>query len=911
MFNLFGRKRPARSEAAAFLEYGVEAHRKGDWESARASAEQALKIEPDNPEAHYLLGLITLSRGEAAAALKHFDQALVREPDQPRHHFARGEALAAAGDFAAAAASFERAISANAADPTWWHRLGGAYIRLGQHAKAVSAFERALGAVPGDPVLLWRLGESLWHAGRTDEAVTRFGEAWRCAVALPDSGFTLSGYLVGHEDAGESEAMCRRALQGRPEHPEMRATLGLVLSRTGKVDESLSMLEATASECPDNLIAQAHYGILLRLMGRFADAAEVHQRAVALGPENVQVLTEASITLSAAGQLEAAESLLNRAIALQPESGDIHFQLGIVLRARRSLDEAELVFRRANELAGGHPGALLELSGVLVGVGRHKEAAEALFALLALNPSSAEANVNLGVALIGLGHQELGAERLRKAREIDPNNIAARINLSNHYYAAGKPSEAEKEAAGGLEIAPENRTLMLCRANALQSQGRFAESAVLIRRILAAEPEWKGPWSNLLLALNYLGESTPASLLEEHRAFGRQFTPRPLRTRASFERDATPGRRLRIGYVSPDFRNHVVGVFSEPVLRLHDRSRYEVFCYYAFTESDVVTRRFRELADIWRDIGGLTDDEAERVMLDDQLDIVVDLAGHTGHNSLPVLARRVAPVQVTWLGYPNGTGLEAMDWRITDEKADPSPVADAHHVERLYRLPETFIAYSPPSYATAVQGLPFDRQGRITFGAYNNYQKVSDEALACWKRILDRVPNSRLVTKTLTFGDPVVQAQVIERFGRFGFDMSRVELLGPVRDPVAHLETVGSADIALDTFPYNGTTTTCELLWMGVPLIALAGDRHASRVGVSLLGSVGLGDLVAADMAAYVDLAAALAADIPRLREIRRTLRDRMKTSPLTDLKRFVGELERAYDSMWREWVTHHHVPSK
>jgi predicted O-linked N-acetylglucosamine transferase (SPINDLY family) len=431
----------------------------------------------------------------------------------------------------------------------------------------------------------------------------------------------------------------------------------------------------------------------------------------------------------------------------------------------------------------------------------------------------------------------------------------------------------------------------------LQQQGRVDEAIDIERRVIALDPSKPAPWTNLLFSSNYSERIPAATLFEDHLGFGRHFPA--VRDVPSLRATRRNGRRrIRIGYVSPDFRNHVVSYFFEPVLDHHDRNRFEVLCYYNERQIDDTTRRLRAKADLWRDIATLDDDAVERLMLEDELDVVVDLAGHTANNRLAVLARRVAPVQVNWLGYPNTTGLPAMDWRITDARADPAPEADALHTERLYRMPEVFLNWRPHPDSPEVAPAPCLSAGQVTFCSFNNFAKVSDHVLGLWGRILAQLPDARLLMKTLSLTDPAVQEAARRRLEQAGCDLSRVVFSGSVPSMAGHLGTYARADIALDTYPYHGTTTTCEALWMGVPVITLAGDRHASRVGVSLLESVGAGALVARSDQEYVDKAVALARDPQRIVAWRGSLRSRILASPLADSARFTRDLEDAYRSM-------------
>jgi predicted O-linked N-acetylglucosamine transferase (SPINDLY family) len=437
----------------------------------------------------------------------------------------------------------------------------------------------------------------------------------------------------------------------------------------------------------------------------------------------------------------------------------------------------------------------------------------------------------------------------------------------------------------------------------LQQQGLVGEAVAATRKVIDLTPEDAFAWSNLLLTLNYLPEVSAEALLAEHRAFGARFDPDPATVPRFPERGPRPDRKLRIGYVSPDFRTHVVAFFFEPVLARHDRKAFETVCYYNHAVVDDTTRRLRERADLWRDVAALSDADLVRLMREDQLDIVVDLAGHTAKSRLTALAQRVAPVQISWLGYPNTTGLAQMDWRITDARADP-PGFEAHHTERLLRLPEVFLGYEPPPEAPEITPPPSRLGAPLTFGVFNNFPKITDPMLALWARILDRTPGSRLRIKTASLRDEGVLRQFRDRMQRAGLALDRVELAGFTPGRREHLAAIAQVDIALDTFPYHGTTTTCESLWMGVPVLTLAGDRHAARVGVSLLGHLGLTELVADSPDEYVNIAHDLASDPGKLERLRLDLRPRMQRAPLTDLAGFVHALERGYRAAWRHWST-------
>ncbi len=364
--------------------------------------------------------------------------------------------------------------------------------------------------------------------------------------------------------------------------------------------------------------------------------------------------------------------------------------------------------------------------------------------------------------------------------------------------------------------------------------------------------------------------------------------------------DRDPRRRLRIGYVSPDFKQHAVGTMALPLLACHNREEFEVSCYAQAREPDAMTERFRGHADHWRSTVGLCDEQLADLIRQDQIDILVDLAGHTAGGRLLVFARKPAPVQMTWLGYPNTTGVCTIDYRITDAHADPPGSGAALGVEQLVRLPRTNWVYQPPDNAPAPNHRP--AAGAVTFGSFNNFAKVTEPMLVLWARILHAVPGSRLLLKAQGLGSQSTRQRVWELLARERIDPARLELRGWEPGHGGHLALYNRVDIALDPFPYHGTTTTCEALWMGVPVITLAGRTHVSRVGVSLLRNMGLEELIAASPENYVALAVELANDLPRLSRLHSTLRKRMEQSPLTDAPSFAREVEAVYRRVWREW---------
>lgn len=549
-----------------------------------------------------------------------------------------------------------------------------------------------------------------------------------------------------------------------------------------------------------------------------------------------EVLRRAA-ALQAQGDPAGAAALYRTLVALFPGAGDIVSNLAAVLFEINRLPEAFAGFRRAALLRGAHATPYLGLATVLQAMGRALAACRYYRIAVAIDPTSLGTCFNHGVAWQNAGLPAQAAPCFRQAAALAPNDAAV---LSQH-----------------------------------------------------------------LFSLNYLDISGEA-LLAAHRDFVRLFPPPsvspPVSPLAPPPAGALPPERLRIGYVSVEFRRHLGANFLAPVLENHDRSAFEVYCYSMLEPGagDACTRAFKARADGWRDVLGLDDQALAAQIRADRIDVLVDLAGHTMRNRLGVFALKPAPAQFTWLGYANTTGLAAVDYRIVDEFTDPPGRSEAHAAERLLRLPAPFLCFRPHAEAPDVTPLPAGRVGGVTFGSFNTLAKTSDGVFPVWAEILRRVPDSRLLLKDRAFNCPDTAAWVRRRFVEGGVAADRVELIGFVADPAEHLALYGRVDVALDPFPYNGTITTCDALWMGAPVVALRGGRHAARVGASLCSVIGLPELVADTPERYIDVAIGLANDLNRLMRLRVGMRARLTASPLCDERRFVANLETAYRAAWR-----------
>jgi tetratricopeptide (TPR) repeat protein len=556
-----------------------------------------------------------------------------------------------------------------------------------------------------------------------------------------------------------------------------------------------------------------------------------------------------------------------------------------------------------------HAPALRRMAWMCHKRGDTAEAARMLVASLEREPNNPETHHNLGLVLATLGRDREAEDSYRRGLALKPNSVDGHNNLGVLLESVGRYDEAAACYRRAIAIAPTVPHLHNNLGVLLKESGRLADSLAAHRHAVTLDPRLPAGRSNLLYTLNYDETLSPEALHAEHVAWG-ESVRFPIEG-SRFANAPDPARRLRIGYVSGDFRHHSVAFFCAPLIEAHDRGAVEVFLYSNDARVDAMTARIKARADHWVPIHHLSDEMAAARIREDAIDILIDLSGHTSHNRMMLFARKPAPLAVSWLGYPNTTGLPAIDYRFTDAVADPPGEADRLHTERLVRLAPGFLCYGPPQDAPPVAPLPALTAGHVTFGSFNNVAKLSPSTIALWARLLREIPGARLLLKASQFKDRGTRERIAAAFAAAGIGSDRLTVLAPNATTAEHLAAYGRIDIALDPLPYNGTATTCEALWMGVPVISLRGARHAGRVGASILTAVGIENLLAQTPDEYIATAAILAHDRDALAALRANLRERMRASPLCDSTAFARTVEDAYRVMWRDWCHANGASSK
>ena len=635
----------------------------------------------------------------------------------------------------------------------------------------------------------------------------------------------------------------------------------------GRNAEAEPVLKQVLALRPRNVDALVGMGLICNATNRCAEAVDYFQQALAIQPYSLLANANIGASFHRLERFDEAVRAFQQYLTYQPDTPVVLYNLGTSLRSLRRYEEAEHALRRATTLKPDYPEAFFNLANVLQDQQQFPEAVAAYHQALKLRPAYAEACNNLGHTLRKQGKLDEALAAFRKAMTINPDS---------------------PDALAGIAIT-------------LRDLGQAEDALAPFRHYLERAPHDQALFSGYLLSLEYLAEPQPQTVFDEHVRWAKRYADPEKVPAAAHTNDRTPTRRLRIGYISPDFRQHAMAFFIEDLLVRHDPAQFEIFCYSTNLFTDVVTERFKQYAHHWRDVALLKDPQIAEQIRSDQIDILVDLAGHTAGNRLLALATRPAPVQATYLGYIDTTGMSQIDYRLVDEHTDPPGTTEHLHTETLMRLPRTFACYRPHADMGDVSPLPALTNNHITFGAFSVAAKMNAPLVSTWAAILARVPNSRL----LLAGNGLLNASVQERIAAMmaaaGVAPHRLEFHGS-RPLPEYFASHHEVDILLDPFPVAGHTITCNALWMGVPVISLAGTKYASRLGVSVLTNMNLTDLLAKTREEYIEKAITLASDLPRLQQLRSNLRDRMRNSPIMDAPAFVKNIEAAYRQMWQTW---------
>jgi protein O-GlcNAc transferase len=696
-----------------------------------------------------------------------------------------------------------------------------------------------------------------------------------------------------------AEELVRSAIDLQPNIPTFYLSLGRILNRQDKKEAAIESYNAALKLKPDFTDALNNLGTVYLGSGEHEKASDIFLKILKENPQDFNALCNMASIYYQQGEFEKSIEHCRTALTLNTNRPSVYYDLGMSLLAIDDIDEALKHLLTGVELKPDYIDALLAVGNIY----RHKGAADTAISYYAkIKAIEFNEYAFIGTAMAYLDQRKLEEALVETEYVLSQLPDSPRIlNFLGTLYDKGLIfQDALKCYNRAIEVDPGFYEAYANKSNTLKNFGQLQESIECVKKAIELSPDTAWLYTNLLLTMLYASFVSPEQLAQASREFGQKITDHLMRERP-FTNDRNPDRKLRIGYVSPDFRKHAVSYFLSPIYK-RDKENFELFAYSKAETEDAVTENIKKYFDHWRDIKFTIDKEAADMIERDKIDILIDPAGHTGRNGLMIFARKPAPIQVTWLGYTATTGMKAMDYRITDSYAEPVGLTEHLNTETLWRLPDIFAAYAPHENSPdVIDHPPFEDNGHIIFGCFNNFTKVTDPVLDVWAKIMAQVPDAKLMFEIAGIDDEKTRADIEERITAHGIPKDRLILM-PYKRANQYV-LYNKIDIALDPFPAVGGTTSMDTLWMGVPFVTLAGQDFRSRMGVSILSNAGLQKLIAQNAEEYVKIAVDLAYDKERLRTIRHNLRARVAASPLMDQERFARNFENALRQMWHAWV--------
>ena len=900
------------------LQQAVAHHQARRLPEAEQLYRAILQAQPNQPDANHNLGVLARQVGQHAAGLPYLKTALDTNPSREQYVLSYAEALLATGQAGEALnvlqAAMQRGLNTQALQALWQTAEGSApnvpekgaaptpvemhqlavLFNARRHEEAEGGARLLLEQYP-DSGFAWKvLGAALQEQGK--DALSALQKAVELLPDDAEAHNNLGNALRDRGQLDDAEASYRRALQIKPDFAMAHNNLGNALQDRGQHNDAVASYRRALEIKPD--YAEAHYniGFILKDLGQLDDAVASYRRALEIKPD----YAEAHLNLGAAqqdlGRLEEAVVSYRRALEAKPNDAKAHNNLGVALQELGQIDNAVASYRRALEIKPDYAEAYLNLGAAQKDLGYLDEAVQSYHRALEIKPDYAEAYLNLGVAQQDLGQLDDAAVSYRCALKIKHDDNALK-NLANISLVQDHLDEAETSYRRALEINHDDIDAHNNFGNTMLALGQNDEAIASFRRALEIKTDHAAMYSNLLFALNYHPDKSGAEIYAAYREYDERFCL-PHRTEwRAHSNSRTTQRRLKVGYVSPDFRMHSCRNFLEPLLVHHDKNAVEVYAHAELAREDEVSARYRGYVDHWVPTRGMSDDALTERIRADGIDILVDLAGHTAQNRLRVFARKPAPVSISWMGYGYTTGLTAIDYFLSDEAFTPEG-SEGLFSETPWCLETPGYAFRPSEGMGSVSSLPALERGYVTFGTLTRAVRINHRTIRVWSEILKAVPNSRLLIDSRNFKDPVIQERLATRFAAYGIGRDRLEI-GYHSPP---WDVLRGLDIGLDCFPHNSGTTLLEALYMGVPFVTLAGRPSVGRLGSSILEGAGHPEWIAGSEDDYVAKAVKLASDIVRLSKIRSELRDQVESSPLRDEEGFARKVEDAYRRMWKIW---------
>lgn len=736
----------------------------------------------------------------------------------------------------------------------------------GRFAEAIVQYQEFLRQSPDDQAVAANLASALVRVGRLDEGLSMYEKLASRNSQQPELWFNYANALQRAGNLEKARQTFERTLEIAPKFFPAALNLANLVRDMGKSQTAINLYQHAITLNPQHPKPRINLARLLRSEKRIEETREVLESAIQAGVSSLETLYEQALLDYESGECDKALRTTQQILKLQPDYGNAYTLIGLIEYERGNVDAA---VRWWNELAK-------------------------------LEPNNPEPHINLGTLRQKEHRHEQAVGHFRDAVRRAPDDLGANLKLGLILSTTGHVSEAMQIGERLAKLSPDRQEGFSLLANGLHEQGLCEQSRAAFDEALSKKTDDTTLIGNALFSSLYSDALSDAEILRIHSKLSLKLhklatqNDEPVRCTVR-TRDA--GSRIRVGYLSPDLLKHPVGYFVEPILTHHDREKFEIICYSDNASTDELTKRLRNLELTWYECSSWNDARLEEQIRSDELDILIDLCGHTAKNRAMLLARKSAPVQATYLGYPGKTERPANDWLIADHHLCPTDQQIDSH-ERIARLGNCFLCYQPQPDSPDVAPSPFEKNGFITFGSFNHLAKLTDSTIRLWSRVLDAVPDSRLVLKALPLADKETRDLTKQRFAACGIDAARIEPLPPTVPLSAFMAEYSRMDIALDTVPYNGGTTTCDALWMGVPVVTLPGGRFCSRMGASVLKTVGLDDFVAADADDYVRLATTLAANTQKLRTLRSSLRKQVQDSLLCNSEEFTRDFEEMIRTM-------------
>lgn len=789
-----------------------------------------------------------------------------------------------------------------------WKVLGAIYQQKGLVDEALHALKIAVKLLPSDSEAQYNLGNCYYDQQQLDEAIKCYKKSVTLAPTFAKAHYNLGNVYKNQDNLEQAELSYRKALKIDANNVQIACNLAQTLYERANFSEALIYFEQALKIQPDFSAARVGLGAAFSANGQLKEAEENFRQALKVNPNDVDAHLNLGDHLKNSGKLSEAESCYRTALTITPESAETYVKLAMLLKSMGKVAESISCYTQALSLDPLREKVHNDLGLILAEQSRLNAAEICYQKALEIAPDYWVTHNNLGLTLYAMGRFIESESAFNKALELSPGQALVFSNLSLPLVAQGKIRAAELSLLKAIEIDPKyvNAYINLCTGYLAQGRAKDAESACL--KALGLQPDSTMAKSNLLFTMNYSGDHSVDYRLEQARQYGSIVAGKVSEIFKSYQ-FAKNVKRLRIGLVSGDLRQHPVAYFLENWAQHIDSSTVEIIAYLTDSREDAVTARLKPHFSGWKSLVGLSDQAAAQLIHDDGLNILIDLSGHTAGNRLSIFAWRPAPVQVSWLGYFATTGMSEIDYFIADEVGVPEQ-NKGQFVEKIKYLPYTRLCFTVPEVSIEVSPLPALGSGYITFGSFQTMVKAGDEVLALWAKVMIALPNSRLRWQCKSFGDSAVADDIRQRLAQYGIHSDRLILLGSVSRE-AYLTAHAEVDVILDTFPYPGGTTTCEALWMGVPTLTLAGNTLIARQGASMLTAAGLADWVAANEVDYVNKALSFTSDLGKLANLRTKLRQQVLASPLFDAPRFAKNMETALWEMWNDSkLKHQHYQS-